>query len=1204
MCLQPAGGYVLRRAFCLMALEVCGSITSGAVGYKGCFDTAIIFNGRKNMRRFAKRLLTGLVSGVMALSLFSVVDFGSCSAKTEEVAEEQQGEEQSDIAAVEYRGNEMNAFPGDNSAINAFEVVYIHEKDGNRWEEVKTAHVIDASVADEYKDYITLIQSEDYSGDGYPDFVDVLSQSEWVDETEIIRADKRRDSVGKAIPLTVSYVDGDDVVKTAPFTYNIVDSKYSFEYYFENATNNLVPGQSQGISVNATHMIAEWNDNADVFVRREAELENPSYSWTTDVDFVSVEGNGSKAVLTASKLKEGAQEEDFPMWYNVRVELFENNKAVDEYVDGGFYTDVSYGITLIDRESFAGLKIGESINYKPVISMYNADNLPSGTPVEDADIELRHDDEMFEVKENTDGSYTITRLSGNAAEIYVRCSFKDVNGDTDYIDADYFTDGLDLDYIGLIPSNGTYLIFDDSKAVSYTLDTSKLEAMYENPEYTVKWKVIRREGESEEIFGADSEGWSSTSARDGIKIEGDKVTLDGTVIVPKYTVTEENGEKRIDNSVIWIELALFDKEGEKFFENEWAVYMRNAFVEYSKLEDEDFEEYITLLPGETAYLDRYRGFVQNGAYPAGRYFPLDINVTSIKSYGFDGESDGVPPEKFNLLTFDEADGRKALTAVSVIPSGAKEDTDLYGQSVVNITYKDIDGNEKSAVLHVENIECTEDVRFTSITSTGGMAIRIDKVEGDDCTCVDTHIGDAVAFEYEYIRRKYNEETGRVEEGIITPSRTELETIWDYDGIEAVENDGVITVISSSSKAGSLKFRFKFFRKPDETSVAGEYEEWQASSIDALVKFEYDILNELPHEDIAKNGIGEWTPKMTRRLKEYSEPHDITNEFKFGFSYNEDELSITTKDGKEVGDSFADGPFVIAKKTAADVSFRILIADAIDGHAVYNDDYYDVTVSGPAADLTTDISTLKISSIAAQAWTGNTIKPTITIKDGAKTLKSGTDYTVLFKNNKNVGKAKVIITGKGDYSGTVIKTFLIKKPELKYRAYVQKKNWMTFQTAAVSATADTKTMAGTTDNLRMETIQMQLSGVGGEIRYRAYCQKKGWVGVGTATGGWATTANKNTNAGTKGESRRVEMIQLQTKGEVSTLYDIYYQAYSEKFGWLAWAGNNEKAGSAGYAYKLEAFRVQLVPKGAKFDKTKGASKKKSFYDKTKDGTNPK
>lgn len=40
------------------------------------------------------------------------------------------------------------------------------------------------------------------------------------------------------------------------------------------------------------------------------------------------------------------------------------------------------------------------------------------------------------------------------------------------------------------------------------------------------------------------------------------------------------------------------------------------------------------------------------------------------------------------------------------------------------------------------------------------------------------------------------------------------------------------------------------------------------------------------------------------------------------------------------------------------------------------------------------------------------------------MKAGGDYTVSYKNNKNPGTAKVIVTGKGNYKGAVTKTFTI------------------------------------------------------------------------------------------------------------------------------------------------------------------------------------
>ncbi|MBR1833127.1 MAG: fibronectin type III domain-containing protein [Ruminiclostridium sp.] len=71
-----------------------------------------------------------------------------------------------------------------------------------------------------------------------------------------------------------------------------------------------------------------------------------------------------------------------------------------------------------------------------------------------------------------------------------------------------------------------------------------------------------------------------------------------------------------------------------------------------------------------------------------------------------------------------------------------------------------------------------------------------------------------------------------------------------------------------------------------------------------------------------------------------------------------------------------------------------------------------------------ISSLSFSSISSKAYTGKAIKPSVTVKDGTKTLVKGTDYTLSYKNNKNIGTATVTITGKGSYTGTKSLTFKI------------------------------------------------------------------------------------------------------------------------------------------------------------------------------------
>ena len=66
----------------------------------------------------------------------------------------------------------------------------------------------------------------------------------------------------------------------------------------------------------------------------------------------------------------------------------------------------------------------------------------------------------------------------------------------------------------------------------------------------------------------------------------------------------------------------------------------------------------------------------------------------------------------------------------------------------------------------------------------------------------------------------------------------------------------------------------------------------------------------------------------------------------------------------------------------------------------------------------------VSGISTKAFTGKNITQSITVKYNGKTLKKGTDYTVSYSNNKNIGTATVKIAGKGSYTGTITKTFKI------------------------------------------------------------------------------------------------------------------------------------------------------------------------------------
>jgi hypothetical protein len=71
-----------------------------------------------------------------------------------------------------------------------------------------------------------------------------------------------------------------------------------------------------------------------------------------------------------------------------------------------------------------------------------------------------------------------------------------------------------------------------------------------------------------------------------------------------------------------------------------------------------------------------------------------------------------------------------------------------------------------------------------------------------------------------------------------------------------------------------------------------------------------------------------------------------------------------------------------------------------------------------------VSSTTIDPIANQTYSGTAIAPSAVVKDGNTTLTLGTDYTVAFTNNTNVGTATVTITGAGNFTGTKSQTFTI------------------------------------------------------------------------------------------------------------------------------------------------------------------------------------
>jgi len=133
---------------------------------------------------------------------------------------------------------------------------------------------------------------------------------------------------------------------------------------------------------------------------------------------------------------------------------------------------------------------------------------------------------------------------------------------------------------------------------------------------------------------------------------------------------------------------------------------------------------------------------------------------------------------------------------------------------------------------------------------------------------------------------------------------------------------------------------------------------------------------------------------------------------------------------------------------------------------------------------------------------------------------------------------------------------------KYQSHVQDSGWQGWVTQG--------TTAGTTgQSKRVEAIQITSNDSSAKIAYtyNAHLADVGWQG-------WKTDGQI---AGTTGESRQMEAIQIKLTGEDAAKYDVYYRVHSQNFGWLGWAKNGDEAGTTGFGYRMEAIEIMVLPK---------------------------
>ena len=124
--------------------------------------------------------------------------------------------------------------------------------------------------------------------------------------------------------------------------------------------------------------------------------------------------------------------------------------------------------------------------------------------------------------------------------------------------------------------------------------------------------------------------------------------------------------------------------------------------------------------------------------------------------------------------------------------------------------------------------------------------------------------------------------------------------------------------------------------------------------------------------------------------------------------------ITVTDGNRT--LIKDTDYTVEYQNNTNLGIGIAVVKGIDNYTDRQICWFDIV----ECELTAEMIKLNTK----QLYTGQAVTPEITVSNGENTLIKDIDYTVEFKNNVEIGTARAVITGMGNYTGSVEMEFEI------------------------------------------------------------------------------------------------------------------------------------------------------------------------------------
>lgn len=316
-----------------------------------------------------------------------------------------------------------------------------------------------------------------------------------------------------------------------------------------------------------------------------------------------------------------------------------------------------------------------------------------------------------------------------------------------------------------------------------------------------------------------------------------------------------------------------------------------------------------------------------------------------------------------------------------------------------------------------------DIKDVSITDGSTYSYTGKEIEAD-LNVVDD-LGNILVKDTDFAIKDYQ---NNIKKGIATVT---IEGIGNYKGTA----DHAFEILSANVESFKIELEDDTYlyngaeRKPAVKVLNSQDEELVCD-----VDYTFEYLNNVNAgtATVEVTGIGNYTGVVSRNFT--IEPIDISDEkdykvtleyttVEFSGASNEPEVLVETEDGTKL---VKDEDYQVTYENQENIGTAKAIVTGINNYKGTQEKTYEITV----ASIENCTASFKENEFY---YSGGEITPEVIVKMSEDIiLKNGVDYVVEYKNNVEVGKAELIISGIGNYEGTISLEFEIQSP-LELRA---------------------------------------------------------------------------------------------------------------------------------------------------------------------------